>query len=142
MPKWGIEMQKGILSEWHVQEGDAIEKGQLIALVETDKITNEMEADGSGVMHKLMVSEGEECVVGALSFVKAKSIIPKRSLLAGNPAKVIKQVSDEMITWKTKGTKLYQQLPQDCFDTLKECEPLTKIESNRPSQDELFSTWK
>ena len=66
MPKWGIEMQKGILSEWHVQEGDTIEKGQLIALVETDKITNEMEADTPGVMHKLMVPEGEERVVGQL----------------------------------------------------------------------------
>ena len=66
MPKWGIEMQKGILSEWHVQEGDAVEKGQLIALVETDKITNEMEADTPGVMHKIFVPEGEERVVGQL----------------------------------------------------------------------------
>ena len=66
MPKWGIEMQKGILSEWHVQEGETIEKGQLIALVETDKITNEMEADSPGVMHKIFVPEGEERVVGQL----------------------------------------------------------------------------
>lgn len=66
MPKWGIEMQKGILSEWHVKEGEVIEKGQLIALVETDKITNEMEADEPGVMHKIFVEEGEERVVGQL----------------------------------------------------------------------------
>ncbi len=66
MPKWGIEMQKGILSEWHVQEGEEIEKGQLIALVETDKITNEMEADTPGVMHKIFAEEGEERVVGQL----------------------------------------------------------------------------
>lgn len=88
------------------------------------------------------VEIGEECIVGALSFVKAKSIIPRRSLLAGNPAKIIKEVSDEMIAWKTKGTKLYQQLPQDCFNSLRECEPLTEIEPNRPSQDKLFDTWK
>ena len=62
MPKWGIEMQKGKLSEWHVKAGDAVEKGQLLALVETDKITNELEASQSGVVHKLVVGEGEEHV--------------------------------------------------------------------------------
>lgn len=66
MPKWGIEMQRGTLSEWHIAEGDAIEKGQLIALVETDKITNELEAAIDGVVHKLVVSEGDEHVVGQL----------------------------------------------------------------------------
>ena len=66
MPKWGIEMQKGKLSEWHVKAGDAVEKGQLLALVETDKITNELEASQSGVVHKLVVGEGEEHVVGQL----------------------------------------------------------------------------
>jgi len=53
MPKWGIEMQRGTLSEWHVAEGDEITKGQLLALVETDKINNELEADMDGVVHKL-----------------------------------------------------------------------------------------
>ena len=66
MPKWGIEMQQGTLTEWHVKEGDAVEKGQLIALVETDKITNEMEADAPGVVHKTLVPEGEVRVVGEL----------------------------------------------------------------------------
>lgn len=66
MPKWGIEMQKGTLSEWHVKEGDAVEKGQLLALVETDKITNELEASQAGLVHKLVVGEGEEHVVGQL----------------------------------------------------------------------------
>jgi len=85
---------------------------------------------------------GDECIVGALSFVKAKSVIEKRSLLVGNPAKIIKTVSDEMIGWKTKGTKLYQQLPQDCSDTLKECEPLTEEEPGRGEQETLFNPWK
>ncbi|MER3465234.1 MAG: gamma carbonic anhydrase family protein [Chitinophagaceae bacterium] len=70
------------------------------------------------------VELGDDCIVGALSFVKQGKKIPARSLLAGNPAKIIKQVSDEMLQWKTEGTKLYQQLPQQCFDTLKQCEPL------------------
>src|SRR4029078_2735460 len=57
------------------------------------------------------VDLGDECIVGALSFIKEAEKIPPRSLVAGNPAKIIKQVSDEMIVWKTKGTILYQQLP-------------------------------
>ena len=84
---------------------------------------------------------GDECIVGALSFISAKSEIPNRSLLVGNPAKIIKQVSDEMIDWKTKGTALYQALPKECFDTLKECQPLREIEPNRPTQEAMYSTW-
>jgi phenylacetic acid degradation protein len=73
------------------------------------------------------VELGDECIVGALSFVKQGEKIPKRSLLAGNPAKLIKEVSDEMIGWKTMGTKLYQQLPASCYKTLKVCEPLREV---------------
>ena len=70
------------------------------------------------------VELGDECIIGALSFVKQGSIIPPRSLVAGNPARIIKPVSNEMMAWKTEGTAIYQQLPQQCFDTLKPCEPL------------------
>jgi phenylacetic acid degradation protein len=84
----------------------------------------------------------EECIVGALSFVPAKMHIPRRSLVVGNPAKVIKEVSDEMIQWKTKGTQLYQALPAECHATLKEVEPLREVEANRPKQEALYSTWE
>src|SRR3954471_19791852 len=63
------------------------------------------------------VELGDECIVGALSFIKADEKIPSRSLLAGNPAKIIKEVSDEMIRWKTAGTALYQSLPKEMYDT-------------------------
>ncbi|MBK6666367.1 MAG: transferase hexapeptide repeat family protein [Saprospiraceae bacterium] len=81
---------------------------------------------------------GDECIVGALAFIKAGETFPSRSLIVGNPAKVIKQVSDEMIAWKTAGTKLYQQLPNDCKNTLKPCEPLRSIPTDRPSQHEVY----
>lgn len=84
----------------------------------------------------------EECIVGALSFVSAKMHIPRRSLVVGNPAKVIKEVSDEMIQWKTKGTQLYQALPAECHATLKEVKPLREVEANRPKQEALYSTWE
>jgi len=83
---------------------------------------------------------GDECIVGAMSFVKANTVFSKRSLIVGNPAKVIKEVSDEMITWKTKGTKLYQQLPADCFETLREVEPLREVPKDRPMQDAFYKT--
>jgi len=85
---------------------------------------------------------GDECIVGAMTFVAAKTIIPNRSLLVGNPHRIVKQVSNEMVAWKTKGTQLYQQLPADCHETLYACEALTEVPANRPSQESLFATWE
>lgn len=70
---------------------------------------------------------GDECIVGTLSFVKADQKIPARSLLAGNPAKIIKPVSDKMIKWKSEGAKIYQQLASDMKKDWKECDPLREI---------------
>ena len=88
------------------------------------------------------VEVGDECIVGALSFVPAKMKIQNRSLVVGNPAKIVKSVSDEMIQWKTMGTALYQKLPQECHETLKEVTPLREIEPNRPSQVSMYTTWE
>ena len=85
---------------------------------------------------------GDECIVGALSFVSPKMIIENRKLIVGNPAKVIKEVSDEMINWKTKGTELYQRLPLECETSLKVCQPLREAEENRPSQKAILKTWE
>lgn len=83
---------------------------------------------------------GDESIVGAMSFVKAETIIPKRSLVVGNPAKVIKEISDEMIAWKTKGTQLYQQLPADCHESLREVEPLREVPKNEKLQEDVYQT--
>src|SRR6478609_7255093 len=85
---------------------------------------------------------GDECIVGALSFVPAETVFPNRQVIVGNPAKAVKEVSDEMIAWKTKGTQLYQQLPADCADSLRPCEPLRRMPAFRPQQQEIYSTWK
>ncbi len=84
----------------------------------------------------------DESIIGALCFVPAKMQIPKRSLVVGNPAKIIKQVSDEMMNWKTMGTALYQRLPSELRQTLKEVEPLREIEPNRPAQESMYATWE
>jgi phenylacetic acid degradation protein len=85
---------------------------------------------------------GDECVVGALSFVPADTVIEKRKIIVGNPAKIVKEVSDEMLAWKTKGTLLYQQLPADCYSTLKPCEPLRRLPAFRPQQQDEYKTWQ
>lgn len=87
------------------------------------------------------VELGDECIVGALSFVKADEKIPARSLLAGNPARIIKEVSDEMIDWKTRGTALYQALPDEMRTHWTPCEPLRTLPANRPEQKVLYETW-
>src|SRR5687767_5041702 len=85
---------------------------------------------------------GDECIVGALCFVPADMIIEKRKVVVGNPAKVVKDVTDEMIEWKTKGTELYQQLPAECYATLKPCEPLRRVPAFRPIQNTGYEPWK
>ena len=88
------------------------------------------------------VSIGENSIIGALCFIKSGEVIPPASLVVGNPGKVVKQVSDEMVAWKSKGTALYQTLPLDCKNTLEACEPLREPEVNRPDQEVLFENWE
>ncbi|MCI1945090.1 dihydrolipoyl dehydrogenase [Clostridium luticellarii] len=59
MPKLGLTMTEGMLAKWHKSEGEKIEKGEILFEVETDKLTNEIEAKESGVVRKILVEEGE-----------------------------------------------------------------------------------
>jgi carbonic anhydrase/acetyltransferase-like protein (isoleucine patch superfamily) len=88
------------------------------------------------------VELGDESIVGALTFIKQDEKIPARSLVAGNPGKIIKEVTDEMIAWKTEGTKLYQALPKEMFDNWRECEPLRKIPEGLSMQEKTYQRWK
>lgn len=96
-------------------------------------------------MNSVLMDEveiGDECIIGALTFVRAKSKIPNRSLVVGNPGKIIKEVSDDMIAWKTKGTQLYQTLPEEMHQHWRPCEPLSEVPANRPKQETLYQTWE
>jgi carbonic anhydrase/acetyltransferase-like protein (isoleucine patch superfamily) len=84
---------------------------------------------------------GDECIVGALTFVPEGMQVDNRKIAVGNPAKIIKEVTDEMINWKTRGTALYQQLPSDCFDTLRPCEPLRRVPAFVRQQQNEYKTW-
>ncbi len=87
------------------------------------------------------VEVGDECIIGALSFIKAGEKVEPRSLMAGNPARFIKNVSDEMLQWKTEGTRLYQQLPAEMIKTWKPCDPLTERTETHLGQDATYATW-
>ncbi len=84
---------------------------------------------------------GDGCIVGALAFLPADSIWEARKVIVGNPARVVKEVTDEMLAWKTEGTKLYQQLPSELHATLKACEPLREVEPDRPPITVQYRTW-
>ncbi len=85
---------------------------------------------------------GEGCIIGALCFVPGEMVISDRKVAVGNPAKIVKDVSDEMLAWKTEGTKLYQSLPEEMRATLKECTPLREAEPDRPEQKSDYFTLK
>ena len=88
------------------------------------------------------VELGDECIVGALSFIKQGEVIPPRSLVAGNPARIIRQVTDDMIAWKSEGTRLYQQLPRQCRESLRPCEPLSEGQEQQPLFQIDYSIFK
>ena len=66
MPKWGIEMSEGTVAEWMVAENRPFAKGTVLTLIETDKITNEVEAEADGRFVRLIAQAGQTYPVGAL----------------------------------------------------------------------------
>ena len=74
---------------------------------------------------------GESSIVAASAFVKASQEIPARTLAAGVPAKVIRPLTEAEMTWKTDGTRTYQELTRRCLATLLETTPLSAVEANR-----------
>jgi phenylacetic acid degradation protein len=84
---------------------------------------------------------GAECIVGALAFVPQGMEIPSRRVVVGNPARIVKDVSDEMIAWKTEGTRLYQALPAQLRGSLEPCEPLREVPPDRPPMASGYRPW-
>lgn len=75
MPKWGIEMEEGVIREWHAEEGQIVNEGDLFAVIETDKIANDVELEFTGTLRKRVGEEGEAYPVGALIAVFADSSV-------------------------------------------------------------------
>ena len=65
MPKLSDTMTEGTLIKWRKKEGDKVEVGDVIAEVETDKATMEMEAFDDGILHQFLVKEGAKVAIGS-----------------------------------------------------------------------------
>jgi len=74
---------------------------------------------------------GDESLIGALSLVKSDMRAPQRSLIAGNPASIVRQMPPEAIRWKNDGNGEYQRLARESVAAFAECEPLTAPEADR-----------
>ncbi|MEZ4920641.1 MAG: transferase hexapeptide repeat family protein [Saprospiraceae bacterium] len=122
----------------YLREGAHIGHGAVIHGAEIGR--NSLIGMNSVIMDEVQI--GEECIVGALCFIKSGEQIPRRSLVVGNPGKIIKTVSDEMINWKTEGTRLYQHLPGECRESLQPCDPLREVPADRPPIQIDYAIWK
>ena len=76
MPKWGIEMQQGTITEWHAAPGGALAKGAPLLDVETEKIVNSVEAPVAGTLRRIVAETGSTEAVGALIAVFADAAVP------------------------------------------------------------------
>ena len=73
LPKWGLTMEEGSISEWLISVGDTVEVGQVLANVETEKVTTALESPVAGVVQSIDVSVGEDVEVGTVLCVLAES---------------------------------------------------------------------
>ncbi len=93
---------------------------------------------------------GEESIVGALCFVPTGMIIPARKIVVGNPARIVKDVTDEMAEWKTEGTRLYQAHPLECHHSMHELssnqyqttDDIPELDPYSGIQMPIIDTWK
>jgi len=76
---------------------------------------------------------GEQAIVAACAFVRAGMQVPPRTLAAGLPAKVVRELTADEMAWKQAGTRTYQDLTVRCLASLREVSPLSQIEENRPA---------
>ena len=91
------------------------------------------------IMDRAVIGAGS--IVGALSFVPADMVIAERKVAVGNPARIVKDVSDEMLAWKSEGTRLYQSLPDAMRAEWRPCDPLREVPPERLTQPAAYRTW-
>ncbi|MBL8492362.1 MAG: phenylacetic acid degradation protein PaaY [Rhodocyclaceae bacterium] len=94
---------------------------------------NAMVGMNAVVMDKAVV--GESAIVAAQAFVRAGMEIPARHLAAGTPARILRELGDEEVAWKSEGTRFYQELSRRCLATLVETEALSAEEPGRKRLD-------
>lgn len=74
---------------------------------------------------------GESAIIAACAFVKAGMEVPGGVLVAGVPAKIVRELSEQEVRWKIEGTRTYQELAVRSATTMREVEPLSRVEADR-----------
>ncbi len=127
MPKWGIEMTEGTVAQWMVKEGDAFTRGQTLCLIETAKITNEVDAEYDAVVKRLIVAEGGDAVdVGVLIAVFADADASDGD------------VADFIANFKAADTSVAAKASSPAPAPVAAPAPAPKIETNRPISPEAL----
>ena len=80
---------------------------------------------------------GENSIVAALALVPANMQIPPRSMVVGLPGRIVREVTQEELAWKTRGTEVYQELAQRSRQGLRLTEPLRSAEADRPKLPQI-----
>lgn len=88
MPKWGLSMQKGRISQWLKREGDTVQAGEEIVEIESDKITNVVEAPAAGILAKILLPAGEEAPITDVIAIITAPGEPVPEVAAASPAAV------------------------------------------------------
>jgi len=91
------------------------------------------------IMDRVII--GANSIIGSLAFVPEGMEIPERKVVVGNPARIVKDVTDKMLAWKTEGTKIYQDLPKQLHETLMTCDPLRSPTDEHKLPDHFYKTW-
>lgn len=86
MPRYGANMEEGMVASWLVSEGDEVKQGDVICEIEIEKLTNEMESPAEGVVRKIVCPEGEIRACGELIAVIAGAEENISALLSGEEA--------------------------------------------------------
>jgi glutaconyl-CoA/methylmalonyl-CoA decarboxylase subunit gamma len=73
MPKWGLTMEEGTITEWMVGEGEPVEQGDVLCVVETEKTSVELPSPYAGIVARVLVDDGEVVEVGAPILIIAAS---------------------------------------------------------------------
>jgi phenylacetic acid degradation protein len=74
---------------------------------------------------------GESAIVAAMAFIKAKMVVPPRMLVAGIPARIVRELTETELAWKAEGTRSYQELTRRSLATLRPTAPLSVVEPDR-----------
>jgi phenylacetic acid degradation protein len=75
---------------------------------------------------------GEKAIVAACAFVPAGMKVAPRTLIAGVPAKVMRELGEAEIAWKLEGTRVYQDLTRRSLASMREVQPLAALDADRP----------